>query len=130
MTLLASTTVFHKKKQINLIFVIFYVLFVDARHILGNCRCQSFLLVELTTLFKVLHTFALFSFVYLLPSLTNGWPHTTLSVFEEDAIEYILRVKKWLDSFDSVFWKLSIEFFVVVFCCSFQPLEKLNKDMS
>ena len=36
MTLLASTPVFHKKKENNLIFVLFYVLFVDEKHILDN----------------------------------------------------------------------------------------------
>ena len=37
MTLLASTRVFHQKKVNEfLIFVIFYVLFVDVRHILDN----------------------------------------------------------------------------------------------
>ena len=61
---------------------------------------------------KVLRTFALFSFlVYLLPSLTNKWPHTILSVLEEGAIEYILRAKIWLDVFESVFWQVSIELF-------------------
>ena len=64
---------------------------------------------------KVLHTFALRFFVYLLPGLTNEMPHTTLSLFEEGAIEYILRAKIWLDGFDSVFWQLSIEFLFVIF---------------
>ena len=32
-------------------------------------------------------------FVYFLPSLTNKWPKTTLSVFEEGANEYILRAE-------------------------------------
>ena len=42
MTLLASTPVFHKKKkEINLIFVIFDVLFVDARNILDNYRSRG-----------------------------------------------------------------------------------------
>ena len=58
-------------------------------------------------------------FVYLLPSLTNKWLQTTLSVLEDGAIEYILRAKIWLDGFDSVFWQISIEFLFVVFCCSF-----------
>ena len=58
-------------------------------------------------------------FVYLLPSLTNKWLNTTLSVLEDEAIEYILRAKVWLDGFDSVFWQISIEFLFVVFCCSF-----------
>ena len=52
-------------------------------------------------------------FVYLLPSLTNKWPHTTLSVFEEGAIEYILMAKIWVDGFESVFWQVSIEFLFV-----------------
>ena len=55
-------------------------------------------------------------FVYLLPSLKIKLPHTILSVFEEGAIEYILRAKIWLDGFDSVFQQVSIEFLVVVFC--------------
>ena len=60
---------------------------------------------------KLLHTFALSSFfVYLLPSLIINWPHNTLSVFEEGAIEYILRAKIWVDGFESVFWQVSIEF--------------------
>ena len=61
---------------------------------------------------KVLHTFALLFFVHLLPSLTSEWRHTTLSVFEEGGIEYILRAKIWLDGFDSVFWQVSIEFLI------------------
>ena len=35
---------------------------------------------------KVLHSFALRFFVYLLPSLTNELPHTALPLFEEGAI--------------------------------------------
>ena len=58
-------------------------------------------------------------FVYLLPSLTNKWTKTTLSVFEEGANEYILRAEIWLDGFDSIFWPVTIEFLFVVFCCSF-----------
>ena len=58
-------------------------------------------------------------FAYLLPSLTNKWPNTTLSVFEEDANDYILRAEIWLDGFDSLFWQVPIEFLFVVFCCSF-----------
>ena len=69
---------------------------------------------------KVLHSFDLSLFVYLLPSLTNKWPHTILWVFEEGAIEYILRAKIWLDGFDSVFWQVSIEFlFVFIFLFSY-----------
>ena len=49
MTLLASTTVFHK---INLIFVIFDFLFLDTRHILDYCRSQVFPLDEKTNLFN------------------------------------------------------------------------------
>ena len=58
-------------------------------------------------------------FVSLLPSLTNKWANATLSVFEESANEYILGAEIWLDGFDSVFWQVSIEFLLVVFCCSF-----------
>ena len=54
------------------------------------------------------------SFVYLLPSLTNKRPNTTLSVFDEGANEYILRAEIWLDGFYSVFWQVSIEFLFVV----------------
>ena len=38
-----SKSVFHKKKYINLIFVIIDVLFVDARNILDNCRSRGLL---------------------------------------------------------------------------------------
>ena len=39
-----------------------------------------------------------------------------LSVFEEGAVEYILRAKTWLDGFDSVFWQVSIQFlFIFIF---------------
>ena len=48
MTLLASTPLFH----INLIFVIFDVLFVDARNILDNYRSRGFPFHEKTTIFK------------------------------------------------------------------------------
>ena len=66
---------------------------------------------------QILLPFSLF--VYLLPILTNKYPNTTLSVFEEDANIYLLRAEIWLDGFDSVFWQVSIEFLFVVFCCSF-----------
>ena len=49
-------------------------------------------------------------FVYLLPSLTNKWPKTTLTVFEEGAKKYILRAEIGHDGFDSVIWQVSIEF--------------------
>ena len=58
-------------------------------------------------------------FVYLLPSLTSEWPHTTISVFAEEAIESFLGAKIKLDHFHSVFWQVSIEFLIVVFYCSF-----------
>ena len=67
-------------------------------------------------------------FVYLLPSLTNKSPNTTLSVFEEGANEYNLSAELWLEGFDSVFWQVSIEFLFVVFCCSSYPLKEMNKD--
>ena len=57
--------------------------------------------------------------VYLLPSLTNKWPITTLSVAKEGSKEYILRAEIWLEGFDRVFKQVSIEFLFVVFCCSF-----------
>ena len=59
---------------------------------------------------KIFTYFCLFSFVYLLPSLTNEWPNTTLSVSEEGANKYISRAEIWLDDFDSVFWQVLIEF--------------------
>ena len=62
---------------------------------------------------KLLHTLALRFFVYLLPSPNNEWPRTTLSLFEEGTIEYILRAKIRLDGFDSVFWQVSIEILFV-----------------
>ena len=58
-------------------------------------------------------------FVYLLPSLTNKWPNTTLSVFKEGANKYILMPEIWLDGFDSVFWQVSIEFLFGVFLLFF-----------
>ena len=60
-------------------------------------------------------------FVYLLLSLTNEGPHTALLVYitGESAIEYILRAKKWLDGFDSVFWQVSIEYLFVDFLLFF-----------
>ena len=36
---------------------------------------------------KVLHTLARRFFVYLLPSLANEWPRTTLELFQECAIK-------------------------------------------
>ena len=110
MTLLASTPVFHKKKESNSIFVIFDVLFVDARHILDTFRSQGLSSDEKTTLFKnlilLLMSFKTLDvifiskknrkyytllpsslFVYSLPSFTNKWPYTTLTVFEEGEIE-------------------------------------------
>ena len=65
--------------------------------------------------FYILLPFSLFD--CFLPSLTNKWPHTTLLMFEK----CILRAKTWLDSFDSVSWKVSMNsnfcflFFVVLF---------------
>ena len=51
----------------------------------------------------------------MLPGPINEKPDTTLSVFEEGAIEHILRAKIWLYGFDSVFWQLLIGFLFVVF---------------
>ena len=67
---------------------------------------------------KFLHTFALFYFVSCLPSLTNKWPHTKMSIIEK-AQSNVLRAKTWLDGFDSVFWKVSTEFLFVVFLLFF-----------
>ena len=64
--------------------------------------------------------------VYLLPSLTIEWLHTTLLVFEEGAIEYFLRAKIWLDGFDSVFWQVSTEFLFVVFLLLFLATQKIE----
>ena len=66
---------------------------------------------------KIITYFCAFLFfVYLLPSLTNKMPNTTLSVFEEGGNKYILMAEIWLDGFESVFWQVSIEFlFVVLF---------------
>ena len=74
-------------------------------------------------------TLALRFFVYLLLSLTNEWPRNTLLLFEEDAIEYILRAKIWLDGLDSVFWQVSIEILFVFLLFSLAAL-KMNKDRS
>ena len=52
---------------------------------------------------KLLHTFTFRFFVNLLPGLTNERPYTTLSLFEEGAIEKLLRAKIWLHGLDSVF---------------------------
>ena len=69
-----------------------------------------------TILFRIIAYFCPFLFfVYWLPSLTNKWPNTTLSVFEEGANEYILRAEIWLDGFGSVFWQVSTEILFVVF---------------
>ena len=68
---------------------------------------------------KLLHTFALRLLDYLLPSLTNEWPHTTLSLLEEGAIEYNMRAKICLKGFDSVFWQVSIIILFVVFLLCF-----------
>ena len=57
---------------------------------------------------------SLLFFVYFLSSLTNEWPDTTLSVFEEGANEYILRAEIWFDGFESVFWQVSIKLLFVV----------------
>ena len=54
-------------------------------------------------------------FVCLVPNLTNKWSNTTISIFEQGANEYILRVEIWLDDFDGVFWQVSIEFLFVVY---------------
>ena len=52
---------------------------------------------------KTITYFYVSRFVNLLPRLTNEWPYTTLSLFEEGAIEKFLRAKIWLDGLDSVF---------------------------
>ena len=75
--------------------------------------------------FKIITYFCPFLFfVYLLPSLINKWPNTTLSVFEEVANEYILRAEIWLDGFDRVFWQVSIDFLFVVFLLFFLAAER------
>ena len=73
------------------------------------------------------YMFLLFSpFVWFLPRLTNKWSHTTLLMFEEGAIKYVLRAKTWLDGFDSVFLKITVEFlFVVCFVVLFGRLKKI-----
>ena len=73
---------------------------------------------------NLLHTFALRFFVFLLRSLTNEWPHTTLMLLEEGAIEYILRAKIWLDGFGSVFWRVSIEILFVAILLFFLSAKK------
>ena len=74
---------------------------------------------------KIIRYFCRFLFfVYLLPSLTNKRPNTTLSVFEQGANEYIMRAEIWLDGFDSVFWQVSIEFLLFFFVL-FSRLRKL-----
>ena len=65
---------------------------------------------------KIIRYFCPFQFfVYMLPSFTKEWPHTTFLVFEKSSSEYILRAEIWLDGFDSVFWQVSFEFLFVVF---------------
>ena len=68
---------------------------------------------------KIITYFCPSLFCLLVPSLTNECPHNTLSLFKEGAIEYVLRAKKWLDVFDSVFWQVSIEFMFSVFLLFF-----------
>ena len=80
------------------------------------------------TNYYILLPFSLF--VCFLPSPTNKWPHTKLSMSEEGAIEYILTAKTWLDGFDSVFWKVSVAFCLLFFYCSFLLLKKFIKDRS
>ena len=67
---------------------------------------------------KVLLNFDLFVFVYLLPIRINKRSRN-LSVFEKNAIKKILRAKIWLYDFESVFWKVLIEFPFVVFLLFF-----------
>ena len=62
---------------------------------------------------KVLLTFApFFYFVYLLPSLINERPHTTLSMSGGGAIEQILSTNIWLYVFENVFGQVFFGIFV------------------
>ena len=54
--------------------------------------------------------FCIFFFVLLLLIFINERPHTTLSVFDEGAIDYILEAKVWLYGFQSSFWQVLIDF--------------------
>ena len=69
---------------------------------------------------KVLLNFAFFSFfVYFLPTLINARSLATLSVFEENVIEIIVRASIWFEGLDSVLWQVLIEFLFVVFLLFF-----------
>ena len=75
--------------------------------------------------------FIFFFFNYLLHSRINERSHTTLSVYEEGAIEHILRAKIWLYDFKSFFWQALIEFlFVVYFLFFLQQQKKMKTDKS
>ena len=62
---------------------------------------------------------SVFFFVYLLPGFTDKMSHNTLLMFEEGAIEYILRAKVWLYGFESVFWQNLTDFLFVVYLLFF-----------
>ena len=59
--------------------------------------------------------FCLFSFLSLLPIFSNARLHTTLSVYEQGAIDFILGAKIWLYCLDCAFWQTLIQFLFVVF---------------
>ena len=60
---------------------------------------------------QVLYNFAFFSFLSnCCFFFTNKLPHNTLLVFDEGALEHILRAKVWPYGFQSIFCQVSIDF--------------------
>ena len=72
----------------------------------------AFMFLEII-FFEIKYYLVLRSFVYLLPSFVNEMAHNTLPVFDEGAIEHILRAKVWLYGFESVFRQVLIDFLFV-----------------
>ena len=68
---------------------------------------------------KTTLNFALFFFVYLFPGFINKRSHNTVVVFEEGAIEHILRAKVWLHRFERVFWQNLTDFLFAVYLLFF-----------
>ena len=57
--------------------------------------------------------------MYLLTSVIEERSHTTLSVFEEGAIEPSLGANLWFYGFESVFWQILFDFLFVVYLLFF-----------
>ena len=68
---------------------------------------------------QLLINFGFFLFCLLASWFHKERSHNKLSVFEEGAIEHILRAKVWLYGIKSFFWQNLTDFCLLSICCSY-----------